>query len=222
MQTQQELAGIGVEKSSAIQEYAEKITKVQSDQFSSQSAIAGSEGEIAKLENTVANYKVRQSLYYIIASQNGQVSQLNKAGIGEILKEGETIGIIVPKEGKKAVQIQIRPIDLPLIHPGQKVQFTFDGYPAIVFSGWPDSSFGTFSGRVISVENSINAEGYFTALVAEEPEDKPWPANLRIGTGANGIALLKNVPVWYEIWRNINGFPPDYYQPDANNQKKEK
>jgi hypothetical protein len=35
-----------------------------------------------------------------------------------------------------------------------------------------------------------------------------------VGTGAQAIALLKNVPVWYELWRNINGFPPDYYRVD--------
>jgi len=22
---------------------------------------------------------------------------------------------------------------------------------------------------------------------------------------------LNDVPVWYEIWRQINGFPPEYY-----------
>ena len=32
------------------------------------------------------------------------------------------------------------------------------------------------------------------------------------GGGANGIALLNNVPLWYEIWRLLNGFPPDLYK----------
>jgi hypothetical protein len=48
-------------------------------------------------------------------------------------------------------------------------------------------------------------------LVVEDKNDKPWPRQLRLGTGASGIALLKDVPIWYELWRNINGFPPDYY-----------
>ena len=43
---------------------------------------------------------------------------------------------------------------------------------------------------------------------------------MKIGTGASGIAILNDVPIWYEIWRNINGFPPDYYQ--VNTQKNEK
>jgi hypothetical protein len=33
-----------------------------------------------------------------------------------------------------------------------------------------------------------------------------------MGTGANGLSLLNDVPVWYELWRNINSFPPDYYK----------
>jgi hypothetical protein len=40
-----------------------------------------------------------------------------------------------------------------------------------------------------------------------------------LGSGAQGIALLKDVRVWYELWRNINGFPPDFYQPQMDDKK---
>jgi hypothetical protein len=66
----------------------------------------------------------------------------------------------------------------------------------------------------------VNEEGRFRVLVAEDPNDKPWPAELRMGAGAQGMALLKEVPIWYELWRNINGFPPDYYMPQNNSVKK--
>ncbi len=46
-------------------------------------------------------------------------------------------------------------------------------------------------------------------------QKKKWPDQLRIGNGTHGILLLKDVPVWYELWRNINGFPPDFYVPDV-------
>jgi hypothetical protein len=123
---------------------------------------------------------------------------------------------IVPDKIQYAVEIFVRPVDLPLIAAGQKVRFWFDGFPAIVFSGWPNASYGTFGGKVFAVENSVSPNGKFRILVAEDPDDKPWPKQLRIGTGAQGMALLKEVPVWYELWRNINGFPPDYYKPDNN------
>ena len=210
-QTQQEVINTRIEQNSVEQEYAEKISKASGDRFQSMSNIASGEGEVAKLENQVSNYTIRNNMYAILASQDGQVVQANKAGIGEILKEGERIAVIVPTRVHYAVEIFVRPVDLPLISVGQKVRFTFDGFPAIVFSGWPENSYGTFGGKILSFENTIGTNGMFRVLVEEDRDDKNWPDQLKLGTGAQAIALLKDVPVWYELWRNINGFPPDYY-----------
>ena len=219
-QTQQEIAAQNIEQNAVIQEYTEKLSKTEGDRFQSMGQVAGSTGDIAKLENQVATYKVRKGLYYILATQDGQITQLTKAGIGEIVKDAETIGIIVPKKINYIAEIYVKPVDLPLIRENQKVMLTFDGFPAIVFSGWPNSSYGTFSGKIIAIENSISENGLFKAIVAEDKTQKRWPPNMKIGTGASGIAILNDVPIWYEIWRNINGFPPDYYQ--VNTQKNEK
>jgi multidrug resistance efflux pump len=219
-QTQQEIAAQNIEQNAVIQEYTEKLSKTEGDRFQSMGQVAGSTGDIAKLENQVATYKVRKGLYYILATQDGQITQLTKAGIGEIVKDAETIGIIVPKKIDYIAEIYVKPVDLPLIRENQKVMLTFDGFPAIVFSGWPNSSYGTFSGKIIAIENSISDNGLFKAIVAEDKTQKRWPPNMKIGTGASGIAILNDVPIWYEIWRNINGFPPDYYQ--VNTQKNEK
>ena len=218
-QTQQEVINTRIEQNSVEQEYAEKISKAAGDRFQSMSNIASGEGDVAKLENQVSNYTIRNNMYVILASQDGQVVQASKAGIGEILKEGERIAIIVPTRVNYAVEMFVRPVDLPLISVGQKVRFMFDGFPAIVFSGWPDNSYGTFGGKIISYENTISPNGMFRILVQEDTTDKNWPTLLKLGTGAQGIALLKNVPVWYELWRNINGFPPDYYHLDDGQSK---
>jgi multidrug resistance efflux pump len=211
-QTQQELTNIQIEQNSIEQEYIEKISKTEGDKYQSLSQIATGSGEIAKLQNQVSNYVIRNGMYIILAPQDGQIIQANKAGIGEILKEGEQITVIVPNDVNHAVEMFIGPIDLPLINRGTKVRFTFDGYPAIVFSGWPESSYGTFGGKVIAIENAIGDNGLFRILVASDSSDRKWPTQLKIGNGAQGISLLKDVPIWYELWRNINGFPPDYYQ----------
>jgi len=113
-------------------------------------------------------------------------------------------------------------MDLPLLSVGQKVRFVFDGFPALVFSGWPKSSYGTFAGLISSIESSVNNSGKFRVMVVEDPNDRPWPKQLRIGGGASGIALLKDVHIWYELWRNINGFPPEYYQTDRSSDSKKK
>jgi hypothetical protein len=210
-QTKQEMLLVEIEQNSVQQEYAEKISKAEGDRLQSLSNIASGQGEMAKLENQVTNYTIRNGMYVILAPQDGQIVQANKAGIGEILKDGERITVIVPTRVNYAVEMYVRPVDLPLISIGQEVRFMFDGFPAIIFSGWPENSYGTFGGQVVAFEHTISANGMFRVLVAEDTADRPWPQQLKLGTGAQGIALLKDVPVWYELWRNINGFPPDYY-----------
>jgi len=218
--TRQEMTITAIEVNAVQQEYMEKMAKARGDQFQSLSQIASGQGDIAKLENQYSNYAIRNGLYYITAPQDGQITKARKAGIGEIVKEAEMIVEIVPTDIQYAVELFIRPVDLPLVSQGQPVRFMFDGFPAIVFSGWPNSSYGTFGGKVIAVENAVSANGLFRILVTEDPQEKPWPRELRMGTGVQGMALLKDVPIWYELWRNINGFPPDYYK--AGSEKTEK
>lgn len=213
LQSKQELANLRIEKNSTIQDYTDKISKAEGDKFSALSNAASTEADVAKLQNLYANYDVRNQLYYIIAPQNGQVIKAKKAGLNEMLKEGEMIVEIVPVVTEHAVELFVEPMDLPLIHIGQRVRFVFDGFPAIVFSGWPNSSYGTFGGIVSSIETAVSSNGKFRVLVAEPSDEKKWPPQIRMGGGANGIALLKDVRIYYELWRYINGFPPDYYAP---------
>lgn len=211
-----------IEFSAVQQEYAEKVSKAESDRFGSLSMVAGGQGDIAKLQNQFASYTIRNGMYYVIAPQSGQIVRARTSGIGEILKEGEMLVNIVPDKIDHAVELYVRPVDLPLVSLGQNVRFIFDGFPAIVFSGWPQASYGTFNGRVTAIESTVSENGKFKILISEDPSYRPWPKELKMGTGANGIALLKDVPVWYELWRNINSFPPDYYKPKKEEGKNEK
>ena len=218
-QTQQEILNVKIEQNSVLQDYAEKISKAEGDKFQSLSMAATGKGEVAKLKNQVVNYTIRNGMYILLAPQSGQFVQAKKSGLGEIVKEGEIISTIVPEKTDYAVEMFVRPIDLPLISKGQKVRFTFDGFPAIIFSGWPNNSYGTFGGKIVAFENAISPNGLFRVLVAPDSTDKKWPEQIRIGGGAQAIALLKDVPIWYEVWRNINGFPPDYYQLNKTESK---
>ena len=211
-QTLQEIQNTKIELRGVDQEYSEKMNKAEGEKFQSLGMIETGKGEIAKLENQVASYTIRDGMYYILAPQSGQVINAKKAGIGEILKDGEELLTIVPQNTNYAVEMYIRPVDLPLVSPGQEVRFIFDGFPAIIFAGgWPDQSFGTFPGKIRAVENNIDEKGMFRVIVVENPKDKKWPKQIKMGAGAQGIALLNDVPLWYELWRNINGFPADFY-----------
>jgi len=215
----QEYVRLQLERNGELQQYLEKISKTEGDRFQSLSQVQTGSADVAKLRNQFANYTIRSGLYTITAPQSGQVVKARTAGIGEILKEGEVISEIVPTDIDYAIEMFVRPVDLPLLAIGQKVRLLFDGFPAVVFSGWPQASYGTFGGEVSAIESNVSTNGKFRVLIREDRTDKPWPPQLMMGTGAQGIALLKDVPIWYELWRNINGFPPDYYKPQEENAK---
>ncbi len=193
-------------------EYDNKIAKAESDKFSTLSERFDAQAAVNKLRIERENYSRRSAFYYVIAPQDGYVVQAITPGVGEIIKEGDPIVSILPADHQLAVEMFIRPIDLPLIKPGNQVRFLFDGWPAFFFSGWPGVSVGTFAGRVVAIDRNISDNGRFRVLVAPDPETEPWPEALQVGGGARGIALLNVVPMWYELWRILNGFPPDLYE----------
>jgi hypothetical protein len=206
-----ELINAKVELSSIENQYQDKLSKALSEKYASLSSMYDAEAIVTKMQNQFINYSVRTGYYYIQAQVDGYVTKTIRSGIGETIKEGEEIVSIMPAVYDLAVSMFIEPMDLPLIQKGQEIRFMFDGWPSVVFSGWPNLSYGTFGGNVVAIDNFISQNGKYRVLVAPDPNDVPWPAGLRVGSGANGFALLKDVPVWYEIWRNLNGFPPDYY-----------
>lgn len=201
-------------------ETANKIAKAQSEKFSTLSERFDAQANVSKLQIDRENYARRQAFYYILSPQDGYVVQAIKSGIGEIIKEGEPLLSIQPAHYELAVEMYVKPLDVPLLTVGKKVRFLFDGWPAFFFSGWPGVSLGTFGGKIVAIDRNISANGRFRVLVAPDPSDKPWPDALLPGGGAEGIALLNDVPVWYELWRIVNGFPPDLYQNFQNRDKK--
>jgi multidrug resistance efflux pump len=192
-------------------EFRDKLAKSRSEMYTAMSSQYDAEATATKLENQYSNYEARTGFRHILAPQNGYLAQSIQVGIGETIKEGDQILNIVPSNAELAVEMYVQPVDLPLIKVGNKVRFIFDGWPAIVFSGWPQLSNGTFGGQVVAIDQFAGPNNQYRVVVAEDPEEEPWPDLLRMGSGADGIALLNDVPVWYEIWRQLNGFPADYY-----------
>ena len=196
--------------------YADKIAKSKSDLASARSASFEAAIEVSKLENTLANYSMRRGLQFIVAPQDGFINKALKGGIGETFKEGESLVSIMPLDYALAVETFVRPIDMPLLHIGEKVRVEFDGWPAIVFSGWPNASLGTYGAKVVAMDRFISSNNTYRILLAPDLEDRPWPEQIRVGSGARTIALLSDVPIWFELWRQLNGFPPNYYNPEAS------
>lgn len=222
LSSKNELINAKVEINRISAEYAEKVSKANSDKFTALSSQYDTDAQVNKLQNQYTNYSIRNGMYYIKASQNGYINRALQSGIGETIKEGTPIATIMPSEYDIAVETYVNPIDLPLVTKGAKVRVWFDGWPTIVFSGWPNMSYGTFGGEIVAIENFISDNGKYRVLIAPDKAEDKWPKQLSIGAGAQTIALLDNVSVWFEIWRTLNGFPPNYYKTTTKTTKEKK
>ncbi|NOQ70748.1 MAG: HlyD family efflux transporter periplasmic adaptor subunit [Crocinitomix sp.] len=221
LNSQNELISLQLELSNVQIKFETDFNKIQSDKFSTMSNKLDTETAVSKLENQYSNYAYRNGLYFITAPQNGYITKTTSNGLGETIKAGEEILTIMPSNYNLAVELYVEPIDLPLIKVNEKVRLQFDGWPAIVFSGWPSASYGTYGGKVYAIDQYISSNGKYRVLVSPDPDDNPWPEALRFGSGSSSMMLLSDVPIWYELWRKINGFPPNFYhqQPTKTTKK---
>ena len=71
--------------------------------------------------------------------------------------------------------------------------------------------------------DATDDKGKFRVLVLPDNSEHPWPSEryLRQGVRVNGWVMLDKVPLWYELWRNMNGFPP-VVSPDEPKEKGKK
>jgi len=194
-------------------DFNDRIASAQSNLFTAKSNQLNGQVELSRMENSYSNFHKRTTLRYITAPQNGYINKTIKGGIGLTFQAGESLIKIMPANYELAVETYVRPIDLPLMHIGERVRVQFDGWPAIVFSGWESVSYGTYGARVVAIENYISDNGMYRILLIPDKQDHEWPDGIRVGSGAKTIALLNDVPIWYELWRQLNGFPPEFYKP---------
>ena len=175
------------------------------------------EREIQEIDNRIERFKAR----IVLAPCDGVVFRIaaDVGQGGQYVKEGEDLCTIVPDTNDRVVELLLNGIDAPLVlayaeRTGHMphVRLQFEGWPAVQFSGWPELAIGTFGGRIRQVDAASSGGGKFRVLV--EPEQRlvgdPWPDPqfLRQGNQAIGWVFLNRVPLGYEIWRRLNGFPP--------------
>jgi membrane fusion protein, adhesin transport system len=222
LQSRNDIIDAQVEYNSIDAKFRDEISKAESDKFTALSGMYEAEVDVTKLQSQVVNYSIRNGMYYILAPQDGVVTKVLSNGIGETIKQGDAIATIMPANYDLAIEMYVRPMDLPLLEKGQHVRIQFDGWPAVVFSGWPNTSFGTFGGEIFAIDNFADEDGNFRVLISPSKNEKAWPKALRVGGGANSMILLNDVPIGYELWRLVNGFPPDFYKKKSTDLKKDK
>jgi RND family efflux transporter MFP subunit len=161
----------------------------------------------------------RQNTQTLYAPRDGTIVRIIAGDIATTVKEGQAMATFVPSGVELAVELFVNGVDIPLIKPGKKVRLQFEGWPVIQFSGWPSKAIGTFGGVVKVIDPVIAQKGMFRIIVVPDPTDSPWPDErfLRLGGKVKGWVLLETVKIGYELWRQLNSFPPEYpenmYQP---------
>ncbi len=195
------------------------INAAKASLASAQSEIASATGELARMDVRVA----RQSSQQMMAPRDGMIMRVVANQEGAMVKAGETLAVLVPQTDDRAVELWVDGLDAPLIIKGRHVRLQFEGWPAVQFTGWPSVAVGTFGGLVAVVDAAADSRGRSRVLVVPDPADEPWPQGryLRQGNRANGWVFLSRVRLAFEVWRQINGFPPTVPMPADEDKEKE-
>ena len=201
--------------------YRAQVAKAEADLQKARSEVQKARSYVVDAQSKLA----KQGTQTITAPRGGTITSLIADGGSKLVKEGETLFVIVPRDAPRAVELYLDGNDAPLVTTGRHVRLQFEGWPAVQFTGWPSVAVGTFGGTVASVDDVDDGAGRFRCLVVPDPEEAAdpelagaegldpetgWPDEryLRQGVRANGWVLLNEVSLGFEMWRRMNGFPP--------------
>ena len=170
--------------------------------------------QLADISLRLSNAEQRRLASRIISPIDGTVVKMAQAGAGETVRPGDKLVRISPASADKAIEMTADGIDAPLLNVGRKVRILFYGIPAIPLPAWPEIMAGTYGGVIKVIDQVDDGKGNFRFWVVPDPDDRTWPPqeHVRQGTKAMGWVILNRVPLWYELWRRFNLFPPDYQE----------
>lgn len=217
------LGELEAKKNERIQKEREAQTKVDYAKAMQQEAM-GQEASANKERRDVSIKLSELQRLKIRAPRDGTLYRVEVFEQGQMLKEGDPLFTIVPETTQRAVELWISGNDVPLVHTADHVRLQFEGWPAVQFAGWPSVAVGTFGGTVASVDATDDGLGNFRVLVVPDADaENAWPEEiyLRQGVQANGWVMLNQVPLGYEIWRQLNGFPPTAADTKAKSKSKD-
>ncbi|MGZ8374882.1 MAG: HlyD family secretion protein [Nitrospira sp.] len=168
--------------------------------------------QLADVSLRLSNAEQRRLASKVLAPIGGTVVKMAKTGVGETVRQGDTLIRLSPTSTDKAIEMTADGLDAPLLNVGRKVKLLFYGIPAIPLPAWPELMAGTYSGEIKVIDQVDDGKGNYRFWVVTDPQDRSWPeqSHVRQGTKVMGWVILNRVPLWYELWRRFNLFPPDY------------
>ena len=204
--------GFGRQQISA--EVLQRLLDAEAARDASVGEAAKAADQLAEVSLRMSNATQRRSASKILAPIDGTVVKMAQAGAGETVRQGDKIVRVSPNSLDKAIEMTADGIDAPLLNVGRKVKILFYGIPAIPLPAWPEVMAGTYTGVIKVIDQVDDGKGNFRFWVVPDPEDRTWPeqSHVRQGTKVMGWVILNRVPLWYELWRRFNLFPPDYQE----------
>jgi multidrug resistance efflux pump len=211
---QQNMKGLSFGKDQISADVVQQLLKAEAMRAEALATAAMAADQLASISLRLSNATQRRIYSRIVAPIDGTVVKMAQVGAGETVQPGENLVRISPTSADKAAELVADGIDAPLLNPGRKVRLLFYGIPAIPLPAWPELMTGTFGGVIKVVDQVDDGKGNFRFWVVPDPEDRPWPeqSHIRQGTKIMGWVILNRVPLWYELWRRFNLFPPDYQE----------
>ena len=201
-----------LERAKIAAELSEKQDKVAESIAKAQGELAELREKTEKVRSEASALKVRNELQKVYAPIDGRIIKMSEVGPGHMIKEGDTLATIVPPQQELSVELYVRGLDSPLVEVGRPVRLMFEGFPAVPFPGWPWAAVGTFGGIVTVIDpvaTDSKEKSGFRIWVRPDPTQPAWPTpeHLRIDSKVSGWVMLDDVPLYYEIWRQLNAFP---------------
>jgi len=213
-EAQQNMKGLSFGKDQISADVIQQLLHAEAMRAEALALAATAADQLASISLRLSNATQRRIYSRIVAPIDGTVVRMAQVGAGETVHQGEKLVRISPTSADKAAELVAGGIDAPLLNPGRKVRLLFYGIPAIPLPAWPELMAGTFGGVIKVVDQVDDGKGNFRFWVVPDPDDRPWPeqSHVRQGTKVMGWVILNRVPLWYELWRRFNLFPPDYQE----------
>lgn len=211
---EQAMKALSFGKEQVSAEVLQRLLDAEAARDASIAEAARATDQLADVSLRMSNAEQRRLASRILAPIDGTVVKMVEAGVGETVRPGDKVVRVSPASADKAIEMMADGLDAPLLNVGRKVRILFYGIPAIPLPAWPEIMAGTYGGVIKVIDQVDDGKGNFRFWVVPDPEDRPWPPqeHVRQGTKAMGWVILNRVPLWYELWRRFNLFPPDYQE----------
>lgn len=209
---EQAMRSLGFGRDQVSAEMLQRLLDAEATRDASVAEAAKVADQLADISLRRSNAEQRRQAGRILAPIDGTVVKMAKVGAGETVRQGDTLVRLSPTSTDKAIEMTADGLDAPLLNVGRKVKILFYGIPAIPLPAWPELMAGTYSGVIKVIDQVDDGRGNYRFWVVPDLDDRSWPeqSHVRQGTKAMGWVILNRVPLWYELWRRFNLFPPDY------------